>query len=81
MRDTFEWKRNSIHGNHDRMIWDGTKASNKAKHIKLFTEIRKNIESALGVKDIGTTNFLNYYKNEGNRTFGIEITTSIQMIW
>lgn len=67
LRDTLDWKRNSMHGNHDRMIWDGTKAT--CKYKQLMSEIGRNIERVLGVKDIGDNNFANYYKNEGNRTF------------
>ena len=67
LRDTLEWKRNSMHGNHDRMTWDGRKSANK--HKEFFSDMKKNIEHVLGVEDIGNNNFANYYKNEGNRTF------------
>ena len=69
VRDTLKWKRNSIHGNHDRMTWDGTKAKNK--HKKLFKEIGDKIKSIFPnyKKELGKYNFANHYKGKDNRTF------------
>ena len=69
LRDTLKWKRNSMHGNHDRMTWDGKNAENK--HKKLFKEMGDKIKSVIPdyKGELGEENFANHYKGKENRTF------------
>lgn len=69
VRDTFNWHRNSMHGNHDRMIWDGDKNRKTKEQKKLLDEIGDHIKDSIGLDTLGTYNFLNHYKNRSSRTF------------
>lgn len=69
LKECFNWKRNSMHGNHDRMTWDGTKMNKNKEQKKLLDKIGKQITKTIKIDGLGKTNFMNYYKNKSNRTF------------
>lgn len=69
LKECFNWKRNSMHGNHDRMIWDGTKMKKNKEQVKLLNKIGKTITKTIKIDGLGTINFMNYYRNKSNRTF------------
>ncbi len=69
LKKTFDWKRNSMHGNHDRMIWDGTKMKKNKKQTNILENIGEIISKTIKIDSLGKVNFMNYYKNKSNRTF------------
>lgn len=68
LKNALEWKRNSMHGNHDRMVWDGLKVNQQDKP-NIINLIGDKICTALGVDNIGSESFANYYQGNQNRTF------------
>lgn len=68
VQESLSWSKHTIHGNHDRLIWDGKKVGPNDKP-EVLNKIGKILKKVLNNTTIGAEHFANWYKNGENRTF------------
>jgi alkylated DNA repair dioxygenase AlkB len=68
VRESLTWSKHTIHGNHDRLTWDGKKIQPDEKP-GIINQIGQIVKKALGNVEIGSEQFANCYESGENRTF------------